>query len=48
MIFFIPQEDRPALAGMVIHVTIVGRDNNIIIWDLFGHAQFNVNYCTTI
>ena len=23
----------------------MGRDNNIITWGLFGHAQFNVNYC---
>ena len=31
MIFYIPQEDRFILAGMVIHVTLVGRENNIII-----------------
>ena len=26
----------------------MGIDNNIRTWGLFGHVQFNVNYCTAV
>ena len=29
-----------------VNISLMGRYNNKSTWVLFGHDQFNVNYCT--